>query len=118
MSIKQYNEWFDHLSTMSEADRREWVTGVIGDLKNRSKTEKNKKIADFVSLLEDKTKCKIVGFQPFIEYARVYGDREMLEPNFLHAWGGTVLVCVLKGLPAILLVGADVEWTDFEGFKG
>lgn len=118
MDIRQYNDWFDHVSRSSEKERLEVVKSVIDDLKWRAKTESNKKIAELVKLLEDKSKCKVVGFMPFIEYARVFGRKEMLEPNYLHAWGGMVLVCVLKNLPCVMVVGADIEWTDHEGFKG
>jgi hypothetical protein len=118
MEIRQYNDWFDYVSKVGEKERKEWAKKVIEDLKSRAIEERNKKIADFVKLLEDKSKCKIVGFHPFIEYTRVFGHKESLEPNYLHAWGSTVLVCVLKDLPAVLLVGANITWSDNEGFKG
>jgi hypothetical protein len=118
MEIRQYNDWYDYVGRVSEKERKEWAKKVIDDLKYRAKVEKNKKIADLVKLLEDKSKCKIVGFHPFIEYARVFGPKESLEPNYLHAWGASVLVCVLKDIPAVMLVGADIEWSDDEGFKG
>jgi hypothetical protein len=118
MNIRQYNDWFDYIGKVSEKERRQWAKKVIEDLKSRANEERNKKVADLVKLLEDKSKCKIVGFLPFIEYARIFGPKETLEPNYLHAWGSTVLICVLNGLPAILLVGANINWSDDEGFKG
>jgi hypothetical protein len=116
--IRQYNDWFDHVSRLSEKERKKWVEGVILDLRNQAKEQKNKKIARLADMLEDKSQCKVIGFHPFIEYSRVFGHKEMLEPNFLHAWGGVVLVCAMKGLPAVMLIGADIEWNDDEGFKG
>lgn len=116
--IRQYNDWYDHIGSLTQAEREKWAKSVIDDLKERVKKEKNKKIAQLIELLEDKSKCKIVGFHPYIEYMRVRGDKEALEPNYLHAWGGISLVCVIKDLPCVMIVNADMEWTDHEGFKG
>jgi len=116
--IKRYNSWYDHVSVLSAKERNDEIKEIISDLKHRAKVEKNKKVAQLAELLEDKSKCKVVGFMPYIEYCRAFGSADMLNANYLHAWGGAALVVKLHDLPATMIVTVDMVWTDHEGFKG
>jgi len=116
--VTQYHAWYNHLGSADEKKRKMWADKIISAIEQRAIDENDKKLSNFAKLLRDKTKCKIIGIQPYIEYTRVCGNAEALAPNFLHAWGSPVIVCVLKGLPAVLTVGSDFEWSDEFGFMG
>lgn len=116
--VTQYHAWYNHLGLADERTRKEWCDKITSSIEQRAKDESDSKLLNFAKLLRDRSKCKIVGLQPYIEYTRVFGNEEALEPNFLHAWGSPVMVCVMKGLPCVLLVGSDFKWSDEYGFMG
>lgn len=116
--VTQYHAWYNHLGLADAKKRQYWCNVIIEALEERAKEENDKSLLSFSKLLRDKSKCKIIGLQPYIEYTRIKGEQKDLEPNFLHAWGSPVMVCVLKGLPAVVIVGSDFEWSDQYGFMG
>ena len=112
--VKQYNLWYNQLASMPASEREKWVEKVLSLMEKSG----NKKTKELVTFLRDKSKCKIVGISPYIEYARVNGSEDMLQYNWLHAWGSPAFVCVMKGAPAVMIIGSDIQWSDVNGFTG
>lgn len=112
--VKQYNIWYDRMAAWPAEKREAWVEKVLVLMEAKG----GSKYKELVKMLRDKSKCKIIGISPYIEYARVSGKADMLDYNWLHAWGSPAFVCVMKGLPAVMIIGSDIAWDDISGFTG
>lgn len=119
--VKRYNPWFMHIHSLAEKQRKEWVRKVIDEVRAEGLRKKSKEIEAMADFLSDSSKCQIIGFCPYVEYTRVSGD---LEHSYLHAFGSPLLLCKVKNLPSLMIIGPGIKWNksdipvDVEGITG
>lgn len=105
-NIKRYNPWFFHIHSLVEKQRKEWTRKVIDEVRALGIKKRSKEIQAMADFLSDSSRCKILGFCPYVEYTRITGD---LDHSFLHAFGSPVLLCKVDKLPSLMIVGPGIK---------
>lgn len=66
----------------------------------------------FIKQLEKEQGFEFIGFSDQITYIKESGSKDQLEALWEHPFGSPTLLYKIKGLPALIIAGPDIEFND------
>lgn len=75
-------------------------------------TQKNSEIQNFLKNLKSEKDFDFIGFCPEISYIKESGPNDQLEAIWEHPFGSPTLLYKVKGLPALIITGPDIDFND------
>ena len=75
-------------------------------------TSKDADIMAFIKKLRAEKDFEFIGFSDQVTYIKENGTGEQLNALWEHPWGSPMLMYKIKGLPALIIAGPDIEFND------
>jgi hypothetical protein len=112
--VVQMLSWVDAVLSSTSEYRRRLVKQALSDIETYKSvtdqpTPQGLALAD---LLRNPKEFELVGIVPNLMYIRVEGDREDLEPVWIHPWALPMLVFKHKKTCSMVIAGASQRWNE------
>jgi hypothetical protein len=104
MEIKQHLEWVNAVSKMSIVRKKALYQLLLAGIRSHRRKKKpgERWLSDF---LENNQEFILKGFCVNCCYLRMEGDKDQIEPLWIHPWGTPQILFTHRDFPAMMVVG-------------